>query len=106
MSSNQPAPNPILVERDFSIRQDDLTYTITAKAVYEEPPFNQPYTLIITRGETPLEMSQPDEQHYTRDQARVAADRLFDSGRVKARIKENLKDWIHLHGLSPDSDKR
>ena len=99
-------PNPPLVEREFMIEQDGAIYRITAKAVYFEPGFNQPYTLVITSKGTDLEISQPDKQRYSRDEAQVAAERLFASGFVEGHIKANLKGWIFLSGPSPDSFKR
>jgi hypothetical protein len=104
MPSDESPPNPPLVERDFLIEQDGAMYRITARAVYFEPAFNQPYTLIITCKGTDLEMSQPDERHYSRDEAQVAAGRLFASGFVERYIRENLKSWIFLSSPTPSDE--
>jgi len=53
-----------------------------------------------------LEVSQPDKQHYSRDEAQVAAERLFASDSVERYIKANLKGWIFVSNLAPDSLKR
>jgi hypothetical protein len=107
MPSDESPPNPPLVERDFPMEQDGAVYRITAKAVYFEPALqDQPYTLIFTCGETHIEMSQPDNRRYSRDEAQVEAERLFESGSVEAYIKENLKGWIFLYAPSPDSFNR
>jgi hypothetical protein len=83
--------NPPLVQREFMIEQDGTIYRITTKAIYFEPGFNQPYTLVFTSKGVDLEVSQPDKQHYSRDEAQVAAERLFASDSVERYIKANLK---------------
>jgi hypothetical protein len=107
MSSNQSPPNPPLVERDFPMEQDGAVYRITAKAAYFEPALqDQPYTLIFTCGETHIEMSQPDKRRYSREEAQVVAEQLFASGSIERYIKQNLKGWIFVSNLRPESFKR
>jgi hypothetical protein len=100
-------PNPFLVERDFVIEQDGAIYRITAKAVYYDPSFGeQPYELVFTSKGQDLELYEPNKRRCSRAEAQVAAENLFASGFVEAHIKANLKDWIFLKNLSPDSVKR
>jgi hypothetical protein len=42
----------------------------------------------------------------SKDTAQVAAERLFASDSVERYIKANLKGWIFVSNLAPDSLKR
>ncbi len=89
--------NRILVEEVFDTPLDGCIRKVIATAVYTENGSDTgTYCLKFTIEGQLASMVQPDRMHYSRDQARQAAEFAFSSGEVKALVEKKLKEWVFL----------
>jgi hypothetical protein len=93
----------ILAERHFTITHQGRNYDIKARAIFmthvlQHEEVGKYYLDFISRGE-PVSNFPPDQNLYSREQARKVAESLFDSGQVEAYARSEIEDWINTSGV-------
>ena len=90
----------ILVEQEFDIPLGAQNYKVKAVAVFVArevaPQEVGMYHLNFTFRGKQAEMCQLDKTHYSRKQAKRAAEVAFNSGKVKVYARSRIQSWINV----------
>jgi lipoate-protein ligase A len=92
--------NQILAEENFDIPLDGRIRKVIGLAVYIQNgngPNSGTYCLKFTIEGQLAPTVQPDKMHYSREQAKQAAEYAFSSGEVRALVEKKIREWIFLY---------
>jgi lipoate-protein ligase A len=98
--SSQFMISKILAEKSFDIPLDGRVRKVIGMAVYIENgngPNSGTYCLKFTVEGQLVPTVQPDKMHYSREQAKQAAEFAFSSGEVRALVEKKTREWIFLY---------